>query len=96
MKIDAVLARHPWPWRPIHYTDSSGNERVMQVQDSVGYCVFEDTVTPDVLDAILELVAAHVARSTTQATHSEECWRWHHGCAVARIEALPRAGGDHG
>lgn len=22
----------------------------------------------------------------TMQTHSEECWRWHHLCAVARIE----------
>ena len=21
-----------------------------------------------------------------QTTHSAECWRWHHGCAVAKIE----------
>ena len=21
-----------------------------------------------------------------QITHSAECWRWHHGCAVAKIE----------
>lgn len=22
------------------------------------------------------------------STHSPECWRWHHACAVARIEAV--------
>ncbi len=23
-------------------------------------------------------------------THSIECWRWHHDCAIARIEAVKR------
>ena len=23
-----------------------------------------------------------------QETHSEECWKWHHECAVAKIERL--------
>ena len=27
-------------------------------------------------------------RLSRQETHSEECWRWHHECAVAKIERL--------
>ena len=26
------------------------------------------------------------AALATQSTHSDECWRWHHKCAIARIE----------
>ena len=26
-----------------------------------------------------------------QTTHSAECWRWHHGCAVAKIERENKA-----
>lgn len=94
MKIDAVLARHPWPWIVNHSSPPWRDEWVVRCAN--GLWVFDDgsegegigaTVADDVRDAIIELVAAHVARSTTQATHSEECWRWHHGCAVARIEA---------
>ena len=29
-----------------------------------------------------------------QTTHSEECWRWHHACAVAKIERLRAEVGD--
>jgi hypothetical protein len=33
-----------------------------------------------------------------QTTHSAECWRWHHGCAVARAERMEAAlteGGEY-
>jgi len=76
VKIDAVLARHPWPWRSY-----GGNAWAWL--DAKGFAVPMLSQTTEA--ALLELVAAHVARSTTQATHSEECWRWHHGCAVAMV-----------
>jgi len=75
VKIDAVLARNPWPWA----------QHAGVIFDANGDNVTFYPMTVDKADAILELVAAHVARSTTQSTHSEECWRWHHGCAVAMV-----------
>lgn len=96
MKIDAVLARHPWPWRVVRKQKAMQiyTPPWWQVHDDKGGCVFDDgscggevvySCDAETRDAIIELVAAHVARSTTQATHSEECWRWHHGCAVAMV-----------
>lgn len=33
-----------------------------------------------------QAVSALRAALKHQSTHSEECWRWHHECAVAKIE----------
>jgi len=64
------------------------------VRDAKGACLFDDgsnegtviySCDAETRDAILELVEAHVARNQAQSTHSEECWRWHHGCAVAMV-----------
>lgn len=38
------------------------------------------------LRAVCEALRAALAEP--QSTHSEECWRWHHECAIARIEEL--------
>lgn len=38
-------------------------------------CALEQTIT-----------ALRAALAEPQSTHSEECWRWHHECAIARIE----------
>lgn len=90
MKIDAVLARQPWPW--VTWSPDEGSW--WEVQDANGGVVFDDgssmgeygyICTKMIRDAILELVAAHVARTTTQATHSAYCWEWHIDCAVAMI-----------
>ena len=32
------------------------------------------------------ITALEDALAERQTTHSAECWRWHHGCAVAKIE----------
>lgn len=37
-------------------------------------------------DSIAALRAA--LAQEPQTTHSDECWRWHHACAVAEIERL--------
>ncbi len=47
-----------------------------------------DPDLPDALDEIERLQAIVALRQTAQITHSEECWRWHHVCAVRRIEEL--------
>lgn len=71
MKIDAVLARHPWPW---HVSEHPYDE--WSVYDSKGKCVFDDgsdsedigpQFAADVRDAILELVEAHVASKASKA-----------------------------
>ena len=36
-------------------------------------------------DAILALHAA-IEQAERVSTHSEDCWKWHHPCAVAKIE----------
>ena len=50
--------------------------------------MYEETAwfgpTPKGAAAITALRAA-IAQEP-QTTHSSECWRWHHKCAVAKIE----------
>lgn len=41
----------------------------------------------DVLIVSLRAALAQQAEPV-QTTHSDECWRWHHACAVAEIERL--------
>ena len=83
MKIDAVLARHPWPWHIRRYDDSvSGSPRsYWQVEDAKGRCVFDDgsgegeliySCDPKTRDAILELVEAHVAAAGRSSKEGEE------------------------
>lgn len=48
--------------------------------DEEAYCL-----NPDNVDAILALRAA-IEQAERPQTHSEECWRWHHQCAIAKIE----------
>jgi hypothetical protein len=36
----------------------------------------------------VEAIAALREALNTQQTHSEECWRWHHECAIRKIEEL--------
>lgn len=38
--------------------------------------------------------AQQVPIATPITTHSADCWRWHHQCGVARIEALAAALGE--
>ena len=40
--------------------------------------------SPDVADTITVLRE----RLTRESTHSQECWRWHHECAVTKLERL--------
>jgi hypothetical protein len=47
--------------------------------------VLADHADP-MVDAIESLRAA-LAEPEMQLTHSPDCYRWHHACAVARIEA---------
>lgn len=37
------------------------------------------------LDAITALRQA-IEQVETQSTHSDGCWKWHHKCAIAKIE----------
>lgn len=34
----------------------------------------------------LESLRTAIEQAERQTTHSDECWRWHHACAVAKIE----------
>lgn len=80
MKIDEVLARHPWPW-----TKKKVLWGCLIVDARGDYYMDSSAMFEDACDAFLELVAAHVARTATQATHSAYCWEWHIDCAVAMI-----------
>ena len=33
--------------------------------------------------------------SDTQSTHSDDCYKWHHDCAIARIERLEEEVDQH-
>lgn len=72
MKIDAVLARYPWPWRVVYGTD----DEWWEVRDAKNKGVFDDGSTAGIefdvcseatRDAILELVEAHVAAAGRKA-----------------------------
>lgn len=41
--------------------------------------------TADAIDALRAALAA------PQTTHSEDCYQWHHGCAVAEVKRLRAA-----
>lgn len=58
MKIDAVLARHPWPWRPY-----GGNAWAWL--DAKGFAV--PMLSNLTEAALLELVQAHVANKAKEA-----------------------------
>lgn len=39
--------------------------------------------------ADIEGVAAELReRLSRESTHSDDCWRWHHECAVSKLESL--------
>ena len=68
MKIDAVLARHPWPWRAIH---------VLQMDDWVIYDANKQVTMVvcgrhDEGPVILELVEAHVAAAGRESEARKE------------------------
>ena len=86
MKIDDILAKHPWPWR----IDS--DDHAAAICDSNGHHVISHD-NPygqpfEALKALLELVKARVHRITAIRTHSERCWQWHLECAQAKVEEL--------
>ena len=37
-------------------------------------------------EAAIKRLRNAIDESETMHTHSEDCWRWHHACAVAKIE----------
>jgi hypothetical protein len=41
---------------------------------------------PHSAEVFTALRAALAQQAEPVATHSTECWRWHHKCAVAKIE----------
>lgn len=74
MKIDAVLARHPWPWRVVYGSydgwwevRNSKNETVFDDGSDVGET--DEACDAYTRDAILELVEAHVAREAKEPSH---------------------------
>lgn len=68
MKIDAVLARYPWPWRVRQHPIMG----FWSVVCAAGKVVFdENEMKRATCDAILELVEAHV-RAKSKGEASEE------------------------
>ena len=37
-------------------------------------------------EAAIKRLRNAIDESETLQTHSEDCWKWHHACAVAKIE----------
>lgn len=73
MKIDAVLARHPWPWN----LNASMLSSVIEVIDADCWQVFEVRVndrkrTIDILEALLATVEAHVKAKEPGAGEGRE------------------------
>lgn len=73
MKIDALLARHPWPWRGIIYV----SDEQYVVRDSRNQIVGCITYLPEQRDtfgpALIELVEAYVkAQEPTDTTKETE------------------------
>ena len=58
-------------------------KQALEVLESVVAAHGYNSGTP--INAITALRAA-IEHAERPQTHSEECWRWHHQCAVAKIE----------
>jgi hypothetical protein len=60
---------------------------------------FTFSVADEARDVVLNAAAKLIryadslerAARKQDGTHSTECWRWHHECAIKRIEAAQRA-----
>ena len=39
-------------------------------------------------DSAIDALRAAIKHAERPSTHSEDCWKWHHECAVAKIERL--------
>ena len=52
-----------------------------------------DWVVDGACDPDMALVALRqaIAKAERQSTHSEHCYKWHHACAIARIEQAEQA-----
>jgi len=88
MKIDNVLARHPWPWS--FYMQEPALQWSFMDADSHYVNWDSNGMLGEIRDAILELIEAHVNRTTTQRTHSATCWQWHLECAVSKIKGMSK------
>jgi len=86
MKINNMLAEHPWPWR-MHIRDGVPEWSFWDANDNYMDWSAEG-IDDELRDAILELIEAHVNRTTTQRTHSATCWQWHLECAVSKIKGM--------
>lgn len=80
MKIDAVLARHPWPWHVVA-PPQEWLPPLWEVRDARNDLVFNDDAMPiyrenalteSTRDAILELVEAHVAAAGRSSKEAKE------------------------
>ena len=68
-----------------------GKYAAQQALEAMEYHVEQTRPIHRTSEAIIALRAA--LAQEPQTTHSEECWRWHHACAVAEVERL-RARGE--
>ena len=65
-------------------------EQALKALEGAAECVQQnylpDKCGHDWDEQITALRAALAQQEEPQTTHSSECWRWHHKCAVAKIE----------
>ncbi len=64
-------------------------DAMKQALEALEMVTVDVKITPNAYEtsrqAITALRAA-IEHAERPQTHSEECWRWHHQCAVAKIE----------
>ena len=50
--------------------------------------LYQSKSSVQMFDVAAKGLRAAIEQAERQQTHSEECWKWHHECAVAKINQL--------
>ena len=50
--------------------------------------LYQSKSSVQMFDVAITALRAAIEQAERQQTHSEECWKWHHECAVAKINQL--------
>ena len=50
--------------------------------------MYQSKSSVQMFDDAVKALRAAIDHAERPSTHSEDCWKWHHECAVAKIERL--------
>ena len=73
-------------------------QQALEALETNQYAVADQAPHVDVMAFNAAITALRAALAEPQSTHSTECYKWHHDCAVAEVErlraAIAKAEGD--